>query len=360
MRVIIAGGGTGGHLFPALSIAKALLDVDSQSHIYFVNGGSKMDMQVMPGSGFKFTVIPARPFRGRSIVKKIGSLWALCKGFRQSLRIIKQEKPQVIIAVGGYAALPMGLAARFKKIPLLLQEQNAAMGLVNGILSRFAQKIFLGLPGPEKKIGQEKCMLTGNPVRAEIIEQAAGIKRDDSLFTILVWGGSQGAESINQALIDALPCLCRLQGPFRFIHQSGAGKLARVKEAYENNGFAADVREFFERPGECYASCHIVICRAGAGSLSEMTALGRTGLCVPYPHAAGDHQTHNAHVLVNLGIMEYVDDEDLNGLLVAEFIERMRSNQPLRELRENKALCFSHKDAARVIANYCYQSMEHN
>jgi UDP-N-acetylglucosamine--N-acetylmuramyl-(pentapeptide) pyrophosphoryl-undecaprenol N-acetylglucosamine transferase len=161
-------------------------------------------------------------------------------------------------------------------------------------------------------------------------------------------------------MLDALPCLNRQKEHIRFIHQTGAGKAERVREAYRKNGFQAEVREFFDQPGTCYKKSHVVICRAGAGSLSEMMALGRTGLCVPYPYAAGDHQTANARLLVNLGAMEYVDDQELNGLQVAEFIERMRSNQPLREKRESLALNYGRTDAAEVIAAYCRQMMERN
>ncbi|MDR1397944.1 MAG: undecaprenyldiphospho-muramoylpentapeptide beta-N-acetylglucosaminyltransferase [Desulfarculales bacterium] len=360
MKMIIAGGGTGGHLFPALAIAGAMMKLYPDTHICFVNAGGKMDMQVMPASGFDFEVIKARPFRGRAFGQRIASLWSAYRGFRQSKKLLKKHEPDLVLAVGGYAALPMGLAARVKNIPLLIQEQNAVLGLVNSILSRFAVKIFLGFNGAEKKIGAEKCLFTGNPVRPEILRQAESVTRDDSVFTVLVWGGSQGAESINQALLDALPCLSRHREYLRFIHQTGAGKAERVSHAYQKNGFQAEVREFFSEPGICYQRSHLVICRGGAASLSEMMALGRTGLCIPYPYAAGDHQTENARILVNLGAMEYIDDKELNGLQIAEFIERMRSNRPLREKREILALNYGRRDAAEIIAAYCRQMMERN
>jgi UDP-N-acetylglucosamine--N-acetylmuramyl-(pentapeptide) pyrophosphoryl-undecaprenol N-acetylglucosamine transferase len=358
MKILIAGGGTGGHLFPALAIAHTMLRLYPDTQICFVNGGSKMDLKVMADSGFAYEIIKAQPFRGRGPLRKLQALYRAWQGFRQSKKLIRRYQPDLALVVGGYAALPLGLAARSKKLPLLIQEQNSVPGLANSILSRFAAQIFLGLNGPEKKWGPHKCLYTGNPIRTEIFAQAEAAQRDDTVFTVLIWGGSQGAESINQAMLDALPCLNRHKESIRFIHQTGSGRAEKVRAAYRENGFQAEVREFFDQPGDCYQKSHVVICRAGAGSLSEMMALGRTGLCIPYPYAAGDHQTANARLLVNLGAMEYVEDREFNGLQAAEFIERMRSNQPLREKREALALNYGRRDAAEVIATHCHQMVE--
>lgn len=358
MKIMIAGGGTGGHLFPALAIAGAIKEKSPESSICFVNGGTTLDRKVLSNSGFDYEIIDALPFRGRGAIQRVFSLFAVVKGYRKSVALLKKYKPDMILAVGGYSALPLGLAARSKKLPLMLQEQNAHMGMTNSILSKWAKVAFLGFPGPEKKIGREKCILTGNPIREEILSEARDVVRDNSKFTVLVWGGSQGARSINQSVMDALPFITRQKEDLYFIHQTGISQVEEVENAYKNAGFKARVSAFFEEPGKCYAACHAVICRAGASSLSEMMALGRTGLCVPYPHAAGDHQAKNARVLVNAGAMECMPDEDLNGLVVAEFIDRLRSNLALREKREAIAANMGKPGAARQIAAYCLDYME--
>lgn len=358
MKIMIAGGGTGGHLFPALAMARAFMELDPSSQVCFVNGGSELDKKVLNASGFAYQIIAARPFRDRGPIKKAVSLLALLKGIKKSVGLLKEFNPDMVLAVGGYGALPLGLAARIKKIPLFLQEQNASMGMVNSILSKSAKKVFLGFPGPEKRLGPNKCVLSGNPLRADILNQAENVKRDDKVFTVLVWGGSQGARSINQAVIDALPFITRQPEEMCFIHQTGAEQVEKIAAAYQANGIKAKVSAFFDNPGEFYARSHAIICRAGASSLSEMMALGRTGLCVPYPYAAGDHQAHNARVLVNAGAMECVLDADLNGLVVAEFIDRLRSNYPLREKREDAARSLGRPLAAREIAMACRQILE--
>jgi UDP-N-acetylglucosamine--N-acetylmuramyl-(pentapeptide) pyrophosphoryl-undecaprenol N-acetylglucosamine transferase len=217
----------------------------------------------------------------------------------------------------------------------------------------------LGFPGPEaKKNGADKYILTGNPIRQDILAQAARTVRSDKPFTVLVWGGSQGARSINLALMDSLRLLGRLRDGLFFIHQSGDAQVEEVREAYAAHGFKAEVEAFYDEPGVCYGRCHLLICRAGASSLSEMMALGRTGLCLPYPHAAGDHQTKNAMVLVKAGAVESVADRGASGPAVAEFIERMRGNEKLRRQREETALSLGKTDAAFTIARHCRQLLE--
>ncbi len=358
MKIMIAGGGTGGHLFPALAIARAIREQKPEAMICFVNGGTELDRKALDTGEFAYEIIDAKPFRGRGLTQRASSLLALWKGFRTSLGLVKKYKPDFILAVGGYGAMPLGLAARYQKVPLLLQEQNASLGMVNSVLSKKAQMIFLGFSGPEEKISHGRTMLTGNPIRADIMSQAAAVKRSDEKFTILVWGGSQGARSINQAVLDALPFITRQRDELNFIHQTGAKQVEQISKVYQAAGFNAQVSAFFEEPGKCYATSHAIICRAGASSLSEMMALGRTGLCVPYPYAAGDHQSKNARALVNAGAMECVSDNDLNGLVVAEFIERLRSNQALREKREALALSMGRPFAAASIAAYCLRHTE--
>jgi UDP-N-acetylglucosamine--N-acetylmuramyl-(pentapeptide) pyrophosphoryl-undecaprenol N-acetylglucosamine transferase len=359
MKVMIAGGGTGGHLFPALAIANAIAENNPGAEICFVNAGTALDLKILGPSGFNLEIISSRPFRGRAWRQRASSLLALSKGIKQSLRLLKKFKPDLVLAVGGYSALPLGLAAVWQKIPLAVQEQNACLGMVNRILSAFARKVFLGFPAPEAKTeknGAGKYILTGNPIRQDILAQAAGVNRSQHPFTVLVWGGSQGARGVNLALMDSL----RFLDPddLFFIHQSGAAQLQEVRQAYAANGFKAEVEAFYEEAGVCYGRCHLVICRAGASSLSEMMALGRTGLCLPYPHAAGDHQSKNAMVLVRAGAMESVAANAVSGPVVAEFIERLRGSEKLRLEREAMALSLGKADAALTIARQCRQLLE--
>jgi UDP-N-acetylglucosamine--N-acetylmuramyl-(pentapeptide) pyrophosphoryl-undecaprenol N-acetylglucosamine transferase len=263
--------------------------------------------------------------------------------------------------VGGYAAFPLGLTAWLLGIPLVVQEQNALPGLTNRALSRLARKCFVSFPEAMGHFPAGRSELTGNPVRPDLLDLArvCADQRPDPNheFRVLVLGGSQGAHSLNQALLAALPLLAGRRDRLRFVHQTGAADLAAVTAAYAQQGFAAEVRAFFGEMGRLYALAHLVICRAGAGTLTELTAVGRVAICVPYPHAAGDHQTRNARSLEQAGAALLVPDHELSGEKVAGLVAGLMDDPERLAAMEARSLALGRPQAAETIARACLDLM---
>lgn len=360
--VLIAGGGTGGHLFPGLAVAQTLKGLRPDLGLAFVNTGKALESQTLARAGFELLPIPARALRGRGIMDRAKTLIALPTACLAAARIIRQKRPALVLAVGGYAAFPLGLTAWLMGVPLAVQEQNALPGLTNRALSRLARRCFVSFPEAMGFFPAGRAQLAGNPVRPDLLDlaQACADQRPDPAheFRVLILGGSQGAHSLNQALLAALPLLAERRHRLRFIHQTGAADLAAVTATYAQQGFAAEVRDFFAEMGRHYALAHLVICRAGAGTLTELTAIGRAAVCVPYPHAAGDHQTQNARSLEKAGAALLLPDHELSGERVAGLIAGLMDDpQRLAEM-EARSLALGRPEAARDIAQSCLNLMK--
>ena len=283
--VLIAGGGTGGHLFPGLAVAAALRELEPELFLAFVSSGKALESRVLQEAGYHLEVIKVMALRGRGLWARLKSLAALPRALWSALGIIRRYRPGLVLAVGGYAAFPLGLAAWLKRVPLAVQEQNAVPGLTNQALSKFAKVVFTSFPGAEKHLPDAKVRLKGNPVRLELIEKAreAGQRRADAAqeFHVLVVGGSQGAHSLNQGMKQALPLLGAQLSRLRVTHQTGPKEEDEIRAAYEAAGAQAEVSAFFNDMGGAYGRAHLVICRAGAGTLTEVLCAGRAALCVP-------------------------------------------------------------------------------
>jgi UDP-N-acetylglucosamine--N-acetylmuramyl-(pentapeptide) pyrophosphoryl-undecaprenol N-acetylglucosamine transferase len=360
--ILIAGGGTGGHLFPGLAVAGALRDLDPALTLAFVNTGKALESKVLQEAGYELEAIHVLALRGRGWWGRLRSLAALPGAVWSALKIIRRHKPGLVLAVGGYAAFPLGVAAWLKGVPLAVQEQNAVPGLTNQALSRLARVVFTSFPGVEANLPGGKVRLKGNPVRLELIEQAReeGLKREDpaAAFHVLIVGGSQGAHSLNQGMKDALPLLAQRLPRLSFTHQTGAREEKSVRVAYEQAGARAEVAAFFSGMGKAYGRAHLIICRAGAGTLTEVLAAGRAAVCVPYPFAAGDHQTANARSLAEAGVALLVLDEEFSGERAAGIISQfMDQPEKLRQM-ETKALQIARPQAAQDIARDCLDLMK--
>ncbi len=360
--VLIAGGGTGGHLFPGLAVAQALRGLRPDLGLAFVNTGKALESETLARAGFELLPIPARALRGRGLMDRAKALLALPAACLAAARIIRQKRPALVLAVGGYAAFPLGLTAWLLGIPLAVQEQNALPGLTNRALSRLARKCYVSFPEAMAFFPAGRSELTGNPVRPDLLElaQACVDQRPEPTreFRVLILGGSQGAHSLNQALLAALPLLVGRRDRLRFVHQTGAADLTAVTAAYAQQGFAAEVRDFFAEMGRLYALAHLVICRAGAGTLTELTAIGRAAVCVPYPHAAGDHQTQNARSLEKAGAALLLPDHELSGEKVAGLIAGLMDDPERRTDMEARSRSLGRPQAARDIARSCLNLMK--
>ena len=361
MSLLIAGGGTGGHLFPGVAVARALLEMAPGAAVAFVSAGKALESRVLAESGLPLEALPVRALRGRGLMQRLAALMVLPGALWAARGIIRRRRPGLVLAVGGYAAFPLGLAAWLSGVPLAVQEQNALPGLTNRVLSRLAREVYISFQAAAQHLPAGKSRLTGNPVRLELIDQAqasAGQRPpSDQVLQVLVLGGSQGAHHLNLALMEALPLLADVRARLALVHQTGPADQEAVAQAYAEQGFKARVEAFFTDMGPLYGQAHLVICRSGAGTLTELAATGRASVCVPYPFAAGDHQTLNAQCFVQAGAALLVPDAQMDGPRAAAIIRQfLEQPQELARL-ERQAAGLARPQAAREIAGRCLELM---
>lgn len=367
MKILIAGGGTGGHLFPAVAIAQEFKMKDNSAQMLFVGTEKGIESRVVPREGFEIRFISAEGLKGRGIFKKVKSVCKLPIGIMQSIKILKDYKPDIVIGVGGYASGPIGIASVSLGYPLVIQEQNLFPGVTNKILGRFADLIFTSFEETEKFFNKEKVHLTGNPIRKGIAESESEDKEFELKFhakvsnlkplkfTLLIFGGSQGAHSINKAMVDGLEYLAKFKDSIFIIHQTGVTDLEFVKKSYEKMGFESEVVPFIHNMADSYKKADLIICRAGATTISEITACGKAAVLIPFPFAANNHQEMNARILKENGAAEMIIEKDLNGEMLAnKILFLMQSRTRLLEMeRESKKM--GKPDAAKEIVEYCYK-----
>lgn len=356
LRIVISGGGTGGHIFPAISIANAIKEQCPDADILFVGAEGRMEMQRVPAAGYPIKGLPVAGFNRKNLLKNIPVLIKLFKSQRMARQIIKDFQPHAAVGVGGYASGPTLKVAGSMGIPTILQEQNSYAGVTNKLLSKQAQKICVAYEGMERFFDKEKIMLTGNPVRQGLINH--NISREDAIRsfrldpekrTVLILGGSLGARSINQCMIENLEKI--KSSGVQFIWQTGKiyfeNAISAIAEAGELP--MLHVTDFISDMAIAYQAADLIISRAGAGSISEFCLLGKPVILVPSPNVAEDHQTKNALALVNKNAALYVKDENAKDKLINKAIETVSQMDLLENLSKNIAkLAFT--DSANVIA----------
>lgn len=347
MRYLISGGGTGGHIFPAVSIANALKELDPEAEILFVGALGRMEMERVPQAGYEIVGLPVRGFDRKKPWKNVSVLIDLSKSIRQVKKIIRDFKPNVGVGVGGYASGAAMWAAAKMGIPILLQEQNGFAGVTNKILKDKAAKICVAYEGMEKFFPADKIILTGNPVRQNLLDGRKS--EDDGRKTLLIIGGSLGARTINEAVIAGLKELTN-EG-IKVVWQTGKVYYEKCKSAWEAAGSPANIEclDFLSDMPDRYANADLVISRAGASSISEICLLGKPAILVPSPNVAEDHQTHNAMALVNKDAAVLVRDADAAEKLIATALELLNDPKRLKTLQTN-VLKLAQKDSAKRIA----------
>ena len=347
MRYLISGGGTGGHIFPAVSIANALKELDPEAQILFVGALGRMEMERVPQAGYEIVGLPVRGFNRAQPWKNVSVLVDLVKSIRQVRRIIRDFKPDVGVGVGGYASGAAMWAAAQMGIPILLQEQNGFAGVTNKILKDKAAKICVAYEGMERFFPADKIILTGNPVRQNL---TSGIKNQNSkIKNLLIIGGSLGARTINEAIKAALPQLAK--SDLHVVWQTGKVYYEKCKEAWVAAGSPKNIEclDFLSDMPDRYANADLVISRAGASSISELCLLGKPAILVPSPNVAEDHQTHNALALVNKNAAVLVKDADAADQLVTTALELINDKNRLEQLHTN-VLKLAQTDSAKRIA----------
>ena len=347
MRYLISGGGTGGHIFPAVSIANALKELDPEAEILFVGALGRMEMERVPQAGYEIVGLPVRGFDRKKPWKNVSVLIDLSKSIRQVKKIIRDFKPNVGVGVGGYASGAAMWAAAKMGIPILLQEQNGFAGVTNKILKDKAAKICVAYEGMEKFFPADKIILTGNPVRQNLLDGRKS--EDDGRKTLLIIGGSLGARTINEAVIAGLKELTN--AGIKVVWQTGKVYYEKCKAAWEAADSPANIEclDFLSDMPDRYANADLVISRAGASSISEICLLGKPAILVPSPNVAEDHQTHNAMALVNKDAAVLVRDAEAAEKLIATALELLNDPKRLKTLQTN-VLKLAQKDSAKRIA----------
>ena len=346
MKYLISGGGTGGHIFPAVSIANALREADPEADILFVGALGRMEMERVPQAGYKIVGLPVRGFNRSQPWKNISVMWDLMRSLIQVKKINRDFKPQVGIGVGGYASgAAMWMAAKMG-IPILLQEQNGFAGVTNKLLKDKAAKICVAYPGMEKFFPAEKIILTGNPVRQNLTE---GVRKPSEVKNLLIIGGSLGARTINRAVAAGLKQL--VAEGIHVVWQTGKTYYAECRQAWENAGSPASIEclDFLSDMPDRYAQADLVISRAGASSISEICLLGKPAILVPSPNVAEDHQTHNAMALVNRNAAVLVKDIEAAEKLIPTALELIQDKKQLESLHTH-VLDLAERDSAKRIA----------
>lgn len=357
IRIIISGGGTGGHIFPAVSIANAIKKIEPNAKILFVGAEGRMEMTRVPAAGYEIKGLPVRGLiRPLWSPKNIGVMMDFLKSKRIVKGIIRNFKPQAAVGVGGYASSPTLNAAYAMGIPCLIQEQNSYAGVTNKSLGRKAEKICVAYEGMERFFPKERIVLTGNPVRQDLLHP--GITREECAAAfgmttekpiVLIIGGSLGARTVNESVLNHLQSIA--DSGVQFIWQTGGYYKKHIEEELAAKGKPQNlfVTDFISHMEQAYNAADLVISRAGASSISELCLLGKPSILVPSPNVAEDHQTHNAMALVNRQAALYVKDADAREQLIPLALQTVKDNNLLGTLGTN-ACQMAFTDSAEVIA----------
>lgn len=361
VNIIIAGGGTGGHLFPGIALARCFMERNPENRVLFVGTNREFECRTLEREGFDHLAIRAAGIKGLGIFGKLKAAFKIPGALFQSSAIIKQFKPDIIIGVGGYSSGPVALAAWFKGIPVVVQEQNILPGITNRIMGRFASRIHVSFNESLGFFNAKKVMMSGNPVRQIILDarERRELRKADEqtrLFTLLVAGGSQGAHSINKAMVEALSSLTDKEY-LHVIHQTGETDCESVRNAYEREGISAEVSAFYTDMDAQYERADLVVCRAGATTLSEITVMGLPSILIPFPFAADNHQVKNAMSLVDKKAAEMIEDKELTGGFLAGRITYLRENPDELWRMEKASLAYGKPEAVETIVEDCYRVM---
>jgi len=357
MKCVIAGGGTGGHLFPGMAIAEAFVEREKGNEVLFIGTERGIEAKVLPGGKFPLKMIQAKPIQGKSLLGKAKAIRSLPMAVSEAYSILKEFQPHFVLGVGGYASGPTLLAAFLLGMKRAIQEQNVMPGMTNRILKWFSQRIFVSFEEAKKYFPEKKTLVTGNPIRKEFLalvrEDRRLVKKEDR-FTLLIFGGSTGAHRINQAMIEALDHLQGIKSSLKIIHQTGKEDLDFVSRKYRERGFEALVRPFFEDLASYYQISDLVICRSGASTVAELAVCGKAALLIPYPYAVHDHQLINAKKLVDLGAAKMILDQELSGGTIVPMILRFYEHPEERVRMEEAIRRLGRPRAAEEIVDHCY------
>jgi len=348
LRLLMAAGGTGGHVIPALVIAREFCARNRGATVLFVGTPRGIEARLVPEAGFALELFKVGALQGQSASTRLKTLLALPRALWQAHRIIERFQPHVVLGIGGYAAGPVMLTAAWSGIPLAVLEPNAYPGLVNRWVAPYVSRALVGFPEAAAFFPPNKVVEAGIPVRREFF--AVPPKPHQPPFTVLVFGGSQGARTLNRAVVEALPQLDQFKETLLLLHQTGQTEYNAIREAYAKHSVRAEVSPYIEAMPEAFARADLVVCRAGASTVGELTAAGRAAILVPYPAAANRHQLRNAESLAARGAARVILDRDLNGERLVATIRELLGDPAKLERMETAMRRAAHPDAtARIV-----------
>lgn len=348
---LIAGGGTGGHLFPGIAVAREVKRRFEKARMLFVVGRRKMESEILARRGYPVASIDVEGLKGRGWKKGLSTAFRLPRSLFQSAAIIRGFTPSCVLGMGGYSAGPVCLAARFMGRPTAIHEQNSFPGLTNRLLSRFVDRVFVSFEESRPHFEAKSLILTGNPVRSELFSESGGGRKAGEPFTVLVVGGSQGARAVNKAFAEAHEYLKGRGSYIEVMHQTGETDYDRVVEDYRNRGLQGDVIPFIQDMAAGYGRADLVVSRAGATTIFELAALGKPSILIPYPYAANQHQEINALSLVKAGGAEMVRQSDLTGKVLAHILMKYMNDPAALEDMGRRARSMARRDAAKTIVD---------
>jgi UDP-N-acetylglucosamine--N-acetylmuramyl-(pentapeptide) pyrophosphoryl-undecaprenol N-acetylglucosamine transferase len=354
MKVLIAAGGTGGHIYPGIAVANEIMRRDADSEIRFVGTARGLETKLVPDAGYKLETIESAGIKNVGLAGTIKGLLLIPKSFFAARSLIKNFRPDVVVGAGGYVTGAVLLAASFMRIPTLVMESNALPGFTNRQLARFVDRAAVTFE-EAAKFFPGKAVVTGNPVRREFFDIPAKRRENDN-FCLLAFGGSQGARAINSALVDALPFLENEKNRLRIVHQTGELDFENVKSGYEKAGWSeADVRKYIRDMNSEFARTDLIVCRAGATTCAELAAAGKAAVMVPLPTAADDHQRKNAEALEKAGAAKMILQKDLSGEILANEIKKLIDAPEKITEMENAAKKLVKGDAAALMVDLIEQ-----
>lgn len=351
MRVMIAAGGTGGHIYPGIAVAQEIMRRDATSVVRFVGTSRGLEARLVPQAGFELSLIESAGLKNVQLAARLYGLALLPRSFLGTLKLIRDFNPDVVVGAGGYVSGSVVLTAALLKRPTLVMESNALPGLTNRVLARFVDRAAVSFEQALPYF-RGKATVTGNPVRREFFEIPPK-QRDPSRFSLLVFGGSQGAHAINEAMMAALPELDKLPVQLRIKHQTGVADVKRVQQAYSSVGWdsRAEVTTYIDNMVKDFAEADLVICRAGATTTAELIAAGKASIMIPFPFAADDHQRKNAEALQESGASHMIVQRELSGARLAQEIGKLVQSPDLVNEMEVASKKLARGDAARAAVD---------
>jgi UDP-N-acetylglucosamine--N-acetylmuramyl-(pentapeptide) pyrophosphoryl-undecaprenol N-acetylglucosamine transferase len=352
MRLVISAGGTGGHIFPGIAVAEALMGRGGDNSVLFIGTPYGLEGKIIPDAGFRLSLIEAHQFLGRSPIHKAITILRMMRGIAMCLKILRKERPDAILGMGGFTSVPVIVAGRLLAIPCFIHEQNVQPGLANKLLSKITRKVFVSFDETKKHLPAGRGVHTGNPLRSKL-KKIEGLKQPGS-FGIFVFGGSRGARSINDAVLSLLPLLEGMPS-MTVYHQTGADDLDRVREGYAKSSVTHEVFAFTNEMERYYALSDVVIARAGATTIFELAFYQKAAILIPYPYSAGNHQWQNAAHVEESGGCYLIGNEEATGERLFSVIGQLMKNRLLmEEMGRNLGKIFVHDAASRIIGG-----MEH-